>query len=197
MTRIMRDSTTAADIPVAGTQLAAGYVNGSYANLNELKVRFPLIPVVSIDVNGSRPDADARDWETGDKAGSLQQWVIDHNNHSGKKDAVVYCNRSTIPEVRQLTGTQILGRDYWLWVATLDGTATLPDMTGVVAVQDKGEAQTGGHYDESVVYSTWWHGTAPPPPPVHVIDGYLVTPGAAGGFAGRAVTSADGGKTWR
>ncbi len=49
--RVMRDSTTATDIPISGTQLVAGYGNGLYtwsaADLN----RFPHIPHVYIDVN--------------------------------------------------------------------------------------------------------------------------------------------------
>lgn len=41
------------------------------------------------------------------------------------------------------------------------------------------------------------HTPAPPPPPKpQPVDGYLVHAGGAGGFTGRAVTSADGGKTW-
>jgi hypothetical protein len=164
MTRIMRDSTTPAAIPVAGTQLAAGYVDGSWDDFAAIQARFPGIAHVSIDVNGSHPEADVRDWENGDKAGSLEQWVIDHNNHAGHKDARVYCNRSTIPEVRQLTGSQILGKDYWLWVATLDGTKILPDMFGVSAVQDKGANLTGANYDESIVYDDTWKSSAPPAP---------------------------------
>lgn len=175
MTRIMRDSTTPAAIPVAGTQLAAGYVDGTWDDYNAIVARFPGIPHVSIDVNGSAPQADVRDWETGDKAGSLEQWVIDHNQHTGVKDAVVYCNRSTIPEVRQLTGSQILGRDYWLWVATLDGTKVVAE-PGVVAVQDKGANLTGANFDESVVYADWWKPSAPPvpPPPPPAARDYVV-----------------------
>ena len=115
---------------------------------------------VFIDVNGSRPDVQVRDWETGDKSGSLEQWVIDHNEASGKKDAVVYCNRSTIPEVRSLTGSQVLGQDYFLWVSTLDGTVYTGE--GVIACQNKGESLTGGHWDSSVVFNTtWWQADAP------------------------------------
>lgn len=157
MTRVMRDSVTVAAIPVEGTDIAAGYEDGSFTNAAMLLARFPGVPKVLIDVNGSLPQADVRDWETGDKAGSLEQWVIDHNAFTGRKDAVVYCNRSTIPEVRQLTGSQILGVDYWLWVATLDGTLFTPQMyPGVIACQDKGASQTGANFDESVVFADWW-----------------------------------------
>lgn len=183
MTRIMRDSTNVLAIPLAGTDIAAGYDDGIYANAALLAARFPLIPRVMIDVNGSLPASDVRDWETGDKAGSLEQWVSAHNQATGKRDAVVYCNRSTIPEVRQLTGSQMLGVDYWLWVATLDGTLFTPAMyPGVIACQDKGSARTGGDFDESVVFADWWKPS--------VQRGTLFT------GTGLAVSSDDGGRTW-
>jgi hypothetical protein len=121
-----------------------------------------------IDVTGAAPAADVRDWETGDKGGSLEQWVKDHNHVSGRKDAVVYCNRSTIAEVRQLTGTQVLGTDYFLWVATLDGTVFGPGQyPGVIANQVKGAQLTGGDWDMSIVFdAAFWQPVVPPKPPV-------------------------------
>lgn len=169
MTKIMRDSTEASVIPVDGTDIAAGYLDGSFQTWAALAVRFPNIPRVAVDVNGSAPGAQVRDWETGDKAGSLEQWVIQHNALSGVKDAVIYCNRSTIAEVRQLTGSQILGVDYFLWIATLDGSVFGPsDLAGVIACQDKGSAQVGANYDESIVWPCpavfWTNGLFAPVP---------------------------------
>jgi hypothetical protein len=150
--RVMGDSTTLTDIPLT-VDAAASYLSGTYAiSRASMEERFPHIAYGHcwIDSNGTRPDADARDWETGDKEGSLEQWVADHNAHTGQKDAIVYCNRSTIPEVRQLTGRFKLGLDYWLWVACLDGTMyTGP---GVKLCQRDGEAQTGGHWDRSFIF---------------------------------------------
>lgn len=168
MTRIAGDSTTLTDIPLS-VDVAITYANGTYAvNHAALEARFPHARYgwALIDVNGTAPGAQVRDWETGDKAGSLEQWVIDHNKAAGRKDAVVYCNRSTIPEVRQLTGSQVLGRDYFLWVATLDGSEFTPAMLpGVIACQRDGQAQTGGHWDRSVVYdSSFWLPLAPAGP---------------------------------
>lgn len=153
MTRTMVDSSTFTDIPF-GHDIVAAYTDGHFGVVTQeqLETRFPADKYghCLVDVNGSTPRANARDWETGDKAGSLEQWVGDHNNATGKGDAVVYCNKSTIPEVRSLTGGQVLGKDYWLWIATLDGSQyTAP---GVIACQNLGSAQTGGHWDLSVVY---------------------------------------------
>jgi hypothetical protein len=170
MTRIMGDSAQYLNIPL-NIEVAATYVNGSGA-VSEAKVqqRFPRAKYgwARIDVLGSDPAAGVRDWETGDKGGSLEQWVIDHNHASGKRDAVVYCNRSTIPEVRQLTGTQVLGTDYFLWVATLDGTVYGPaQYPHVIACQVKGAQLTGGDWDMSIVFDgSFWLPVAPPVPPV-------------------------------
>lgn len=152
MTRIGGDSANLASNP-AGVDVAFYYVNGSLgvATQEQAQARHPGKLVLGIDVNGSAPSAAVRDWETGDKGGSLEQWVIDHNKASGKKDATVYCNRSTIAEVRQLTGSQVLGQDYWLWVSTLDGTLYTGD--GVVACQ----VATIGGYDLSVIWDDSWH----------------------------------------
>lgn len=169
MTRIMGDSTTLGDVPLT-VQVAAFYGTGLYAvHPQQVEARFPHARYghCSIDVNGSMPSASARDWETGDKAGSLEQWVIAHNKATGRKDAVVYCNKSTIPEVRRLTGSQVLGVDYFLWVATLDGTVFGPaQYPHVVANQVKGAQLTGGHWDESLVFDgALWLPVTPPAPP--------------------------------
>ena len=163
--RIMGDSITMGSIPL-DVQIVAVYDDGSLGveTAASLEARFPHARYgqVWVDVTGANPAAQVRDWETGDKAGSLQQWVIDHNAATGRKDAVVYCNRATIPQVRADTGSQVLGADYFLWVATLDGTVVAPGAEhldaapytypGVVAVQLKGAGLTGGDWDQSLVF---------------------------------------------
>ena len=168
MTRVMGDSAQYLNIP-ASVQVAAFYGNGAYAaTIAQAEARFPHAKYGRcwIDVLGTLPSAQARDWETGDKGGSLEQWVIDHNKASGRKDAVVYCNVSTIPEVRQLTGTQVLGTDYFLWVATLDGTLFGPaQYAHVIANQIKGAQLTKGDWDESLVFdASFWLPVAPAAP---------------------------------
>ena len=153
MTRIGGDSVNLASNP-AGVDIAFYYVNGSLGvdTQADAQARHPGKLVLGIDVNGSAPSAAVRDWETGDKGGSLEQWVIDHNKASGVKDACVYCNRSTIAEVRQLTGAQVLGTDYFLWVTTLDGT--LYTGPGVVACQI---LTIDGAWDLTAVWDDGWH----------------------------------------
>lgn len=175
MTRTMGDSTNMNAIPTT-VNIAAVYDDGHLGveTAAQLAARFPHAKYgqVFIDVTGATPAAQVRDWETGDKGGSLQQWVIDHNKASGRKDAVVYCNVSTIPEVRNLTGTQILGTDYFLWVATLDGTLFGPSQyPHVVACQIKGASLTGGDWDMSLVFdNSFWQPVTPPKPPVPPVN---------------------------
>ena len=61
----MRDSTTATDIPAHGTDLVAGYINGKFEWTPADYSRFPGIPHVFIDINGSHPNAGVLDVEPG------------------------------------------------------------------------------------------------------------------------------------
>lgn len=168
MTRTMGDSSTFGDVPHnPDIDIVAVYDDGHFGvpKPGQVEALYPHSRYGHcwIDVNGSHPEADVRDWETGDKAGSLAEWVKEHNQIHGKKNAVVYCNKSTIPEVRRLTGSQVLGTDYYLFIATLDGSEY--HAKGVIACQNKGEQQTGGHYDSSLVYDDrFWQKTGPDTP---------------------------------
>jgi len=170
MTRVMRDSTTAADIPHHGTDLVAGYANGRYVWADAEWKRFPGIGHVYIDVNGTDPHgAGVLDVETGDATpAAAVTWVKARLALKPAYPPVIYCNRSTLTPLfsaMNAAGLRIV-HDFRLWVATLDGTKTLPDMTGVTAIQWAGQNLTGGHYDESVVYDDAWHAplkVVPPP----------------------------------
>jgi hypothetical protein len=164
LTRIMGDSVEFGVVPKS-VDIVAVYANGHFGVVSpaELEAQYPHSRYghVFIDVDGSRPDAQVRDWENGDKGGSLEAWVIEHNLIAGRKDAVVYCNRSTIPEVRRLSACQVLGRDYYLWVATLDGEEVTGP--GIVACQKDGADQTGADWDRSLVYdNAFWRATGSP-----------------------------------
>jgi hypothetical protein len=162
MPRVMRDSTAPADIPVAGTDLVAGYLNGSYAWSAAGWARFPDAGHVTIDVNGTRPDADVLDVEPGDAtvAGGVR-WLPKALAVSRDYPPVIYCNRSN--RTAFVTAARAAGFNinthYKFWVATLDGTRTLSDMTGVAAIQWAGAGQTGHHYDQSDVFDDTWKAT--------------------------------------
>lgn len=165
MPRIMRDSTNPEDIPTDGTDLVAGYLNGAYAWPADAWARFPAAGHVTIDVTGGRLDADVLDVEAGDASvHTAVRWVQQKYRLAHDYPPVIYCDRETRPQLIQAMDESRLsvGVHYRLWIATLDGTAMLADMTGVVAVQSEGQPNTGGHYDESIVYDDSWKPTAWP-----------------------------------
>jgi len=151
------DSVTLTDIPLT-CSIAATYGDGDFReNYQQFENRFPSPRYgrALIDLDGTTPQfCTVRDWENTTEKGSLRNWVADHNKAYGRKSAVVYCDKSTIPDVRVQTGDQILGVDYWLWIATLDNSIFGPDQyEHVIWCQNQGTAQTGGHFDRSVVFS--------------------------------------------
>ena len=163
MTRLMRESTNLNDIPIHGTDLVAGYVNGSGAASQEDFARFHGIPHVHIDVLGTAPaEAGVLDFETGNPSTPEMcvTWAKQRRaalpNHY---PPVIRCDRSHLTSVfnaMNAAGLEIV-KDFRLWIMTLDGTKTVADMTGVTAVMFAGETMTGGHYDESIVFDDDWH----------------------------------------
>lgn len=76
------------------------------------------------------------DIETGDRAndpGFYMPFLIERTKHYG--DATPYCNRSTLPSVRQHCEHAGILHAMRFWVATLDGTMDVP---GAWAVQYQG-----------------------------------------------------------
>ena len=162
MPRIMRDSTTPTDIPIHGTDLVAGYVNGGFKWSAEGFARFSGIPHIRIDVSGTNPEnAEVLDVERGD-ADVPTAVIWAKKRKTAFPDGyppIIYCNRGMLTPLfnaMNAAGLQIV-RDFRTWIATLDGTKTVHDMTGVTAVQYAGSQLTGGHYDESIVFDDLWH----------------------------------------
>lgn len=170
MPRTMRDSTTAADIPLGDLQLVAGYANGRFAWSPADWARFGSIPKVRIDVLGNEPaSASVLDVENGDATPpEAVGWVNARRKLFPGTVPTIYCNRSTssVVAAAMLTAGLRLSHEYTFWIATLDGTKVLPNMVGIVAVQFEEVKPPQGHYDESVVYDDEWHPSAPPAPPV-------------------------------
>ena len=156
VTRTMRDGVSPAGISHKGLDMVAGYVNGAYAWSASDWAMFPGMPHVRIDVTGGLPEvSDVLDVETGDAdVPGAVRWVAWRRHHHPDWVNVVYSNRATLTPLFDGMGIAgyTVGRDFHLWVATLDGVKTLPDMTGVVAVQ---WLNTPG-YDESAVYDDAW-----------------------------------------
>lgn len=178
MTRYMIDSVTAGqlapgqlvDVPGYGRQpvaLRAGYVNGKYANAAAVGAE------VTIDVNGSCPSADVLDVEPGDATpDAVPGWIA---AHTGDRP-VIYTMRNWLTPIANACAAAgyLPGRDFGWWIATLDGTEAVADMTGVVAVQVWDEYACGRNIDLSIVYDDTWKPTAAPAPapipPTHQED---------------------------
>lgn len=150
--RIMFDGLNINTVPTTGAEIIAYYVD--VVNSATVAKRFPNWRQNPIDRHGNHPNiARTFDVERGlINASDLEVLITDFNEHNPSYHngarPVVYCNRSTIASVRQGTGKYVLGRNYYLWVATLDGTEfTGP---GVIACQNHGF----GGYDSSVVYDS-------------------------------------------
>jgi hypothetical protein len=163
--RIMYDSVHPFTGVPRGAAMIGYYINGEWAvpSVTAVQASFPKASRVPIDVIGNRADyARVADVENGDvRPGDLEMWISDFNGTNpawkGGGRPVVYCNRDTVPAVRLGTGRYRLGRDYYLWAATLDGTLATSESLGlpagsVVACQ----FHDAGDYDISMVYSAQW-----------------------------------------
>jgi hypothetical protein len=209
MTLTMYDSIDVAHLPDGGDAYA-GYTSGTWPTWDALKARFPGKHLLSIAVDASH-HALCLDVEKGDATpAQVPAWVKTERGR-GVDRPVVYASASTMPDILAELATAGVGREHVrLWSAHYRWTSPLhprgrhicgPKTCGLVKVEmdgtqwrDDATGAGGSQVDESVLLDSFF--PAPPPKPAAPLDGYLVTPGGAGGFAGRAVVSHDGGKTW-
>lgn len=151
MTRVFRDSTNPNDIPLTGLDGVMGYGNGDYEWQPWGWRQFGGLPWVKIDVLGTDPEADMLDYENGDvnDVPSAQRWVSQRAPKVPEYYPVVYCDRDNYHILFPALGPKVR-----YVVATLDSSL----FTGpqVIACQHLGAAQTGGNYDETVVYDDKW-----------------------------------------
>jgi hypothetical protein len=168
MTRTMYDSTTAGDCPSDG-DLYAGYVDGVFADFGDMVRLHPGKRYVRISVSAFGGPADMLDVENEDATPEQAPGWVNRMRASDVLLPAIYCNRGNEDEVAAaLEGAHIPTTAVVLVVATLDGTETGPvTVRGyrVVACQNRGPAQTGGHYDASVVYADDWMPTTAAPLP--------------------------------
>jgi hypothetical protein len=198
--------------------LAGGYLDGSFAWpasawADLAAAGLPARSQVGITVLGTGGEARkarANDSEPGnDDPAEAAAWALDE--HGAHHWPVIYCDRSHKPQViaecakRGLKLSAGPSSNYGLWVATLDGTfadtdgSDLRTQDGVVGIQ-YAQAQSPVHVagqppdlDVTLVVRASWRAPAAKP---KTQDAYLVLAGQAGELSGRAVRSADGGKTW-
>jgi hypothetical protein len=149
---MMFDSVTPAYIP-SWSKLTALYINGRYAASPNYRKGH-----IYIDVNGSDPwGASILDVETGDATpNDVVPWLRVRNKIG---QGVIYCNRDTLPVVQE----NARGLDYFVWLATLDGTIPESFQGGgtLVAVQAFSAEMIGINVDMSLVVDLeWWNSHA-------------------------------------
>lgn len=156
----MYDDIEVANYP-ANPEVVAGYVNGSWPTALGLPARFPGVPLVTIDVNGSRPDADVLDMEWGDATPDMcPPWTQQHRGVT----PVIYCSTSRVQEVLDAFAAQAATLPMF-WTAHYTGVAHLCDAScglpplaqgRVVATQWADPAHgSGGQFDVSLTAAGW------------------------------------------
>jgi hypothetical protein len=161
--RTMADDIDVGNYP-ANPELVAGYVNGAWPTALGLPARFPGVPLVTIDVNGTRPDAMVLDMEWGDATPEMcPPWVAQHR--VGDSGPVIYCSLSRVQEVLAAFVASGFRAPRGLWTAHYSGQPHLctPAACGlpaaaadlVVATQYADPPLSGGPYDLSLCAPGW------------------------------------------
>ncbi|MCT9007095.1 hypothetical protein [Streptomyces rhizosphaerihabitans] len=147
MTRIMYDAVTPSNIPATAT-MVAGYTDGRYANMSQLKARFPHATVVSIAVHHTTA-AQVLDVERGDATPpEAVLWCTHTMASTSNKELTVYCNSSTWPQVRAaFRAARVTEPNYW--IAQYDNKPHIPDS----AVAKQYASNKG--FDTSAVVGHW------------------------------------------
>lgn len=185
MTGVLRDSINGFDIPLDNLAAVGGYGDGAISQWTpEMWARFDDPAIVKFVIVVNPFDVgDILDIEQGaSPISGVPGWVRAFNRP--RRAPTLYVNRGNWPAVvaaLRAAGLDPTAMDWW--VATLDGTLNVyfgspgvpvPDGLRVVAVQWKGEALTGGHFDESVILDVSWLGL--PPPAQEVPDVIMLSP---------------------
>lgn len=171
MTRIMYDGVNVSRLP-RNAGMVAGYVDGKFANVATMHMRFPDALIVQIAVSHSTNAGQVLDVETGDATPSgAVQWAV--MRRKAGQDPTVYCNKSTLPAVKSAFAHADVTLPHF-WIADWNGVDDVPP--GCVAHQ----YQTTTGYDISSVAAFWPgvdHSANKPTPPAHPQGMYIVRHG--------------------
>lgn len=150
---VMYDSTDPFAIPVTA-EMVAGYVDGIYAWSAAGWQRFAGRPQWKIAIFYGTDNGNVLDVEQYDATpAQAPVWVKKRLASGLAPPAILYVNRGNRSAVESaLQAAGITASQAALWVATLDGTQTVPaGPYPVVAVQYANSVIAGGHYDLSIV----------------------------------------------
>jgi len=169
------------DTPTAVTNLKvrapilatyADLVVGGAVTLAELEREWGQVLLIDRGLGDPLGKASIIDIERGTHAATDAPAWYDRQHAAGVHYLTVYANRASQAAVNAAMG----GRQFYRWIATLDGTAHVPPYaagTAPAAVQILGATQLGFHADLSLVLEPWWQpapAAAPAPGPAWVKD---------------------------
>lgn len=162
---VMYDSTEVSSIP-KDAQAVAGYVDGAFANFNEMKTKFPNARHLSIAVFASS-DADCLDIEPGNATPSEAPAWVRRQIARGLEKPTVYAAVSEMNTVvSALNSAGVSRSSYKIWTAHTEqgkhicGAGTCNQLSGATAdaTQWNWEA-LGRTLDESVLTRSFFPGT--------------------------------------
>lgn len=142
----MADAVTVSNLP-DGMDLYAAYVNGRYANLAQVKARFPGKTVIAITVMASANIGDCLDVENGDAIpGDAPGWVR-RRRLQGHDGPLVYCSESAWSSVKGAFAAARTDQPGY-WVAGYPGAEGDAIPVGTVGHQ---WIDHNGQWDESIM----------------------------------------------
>ena len=165
---VMFDSVTASEIP-ANAQAVAGYVDGRFANVAELKDRFPHAHILSIAVFPEH-DADCLDIETGDASPADAAGWYARQRARGVARPCLYASASVMQNavLPALNAAEIPRSAVRLWSAHYGAGEHIcgPSSCGLMSVEADGcqfdDRALGRNLDQSLLADDFF-GTAPAP----------------------------------
>jgi hypothetical protein len=111
--RRMADSVTVANLPTV--DLYAAYIDGRYANFQQVRARFPGKTVIAIAVSAADNEGDCLDVETFDATPSQAPGWVQRRRAAGHRGPLVYCSEAVWPSVRAAFSVQgIPAPGYWV-----------------------------------------------------------------------------------
>lgn len=175
------DAVTPANLPSGGDFYCA-YVDGLYANVPQVRARFPHARLITIAVSAAH-DAMCLDIENGDATpAQAPEWVIRQIGR-GLYRPIVYASQSLMPEViAELTSHGIARAEYRCWTAHY----TEPHICSTAVCKAAGYAADGtqwagwpgnspGPYDISLLAVDFFDAPTPAPPVQEDTDMPVVT----------------------
>jgi hypothetical protein len=155
----MYDAVEVENIP-NGPHAVAGYVNGNFVTVPELRKRFPHARILEISVGGDVP-AHCYDVERGDYHADECARLFKIAKEAGIWRPCFYADLSTMPAVKASLAEVVTSQEeVRLWVAAWDGVSIVPHGYDAKQFTDKA---LGRSLDESILRDDFFGPVKPAP----------------------------------